>query len=383
MHRLLRLTFATVILLSFPAAEAAKRRLPTDLESTEGALLKHLMDEPDATKKTALMEDFVAKHAAHESASWVLGELQTAYLKAGQFAKALAAGEKILAADPADVAIANGNLKASEGLKDPALIRKWAVSASTAARKVLATPKPADAEEAAAWQADADYAKQVDTYCDYAIYALALQTTVPAQRAELGELLAQQSPASEYNATLRPLLFVAYQQAGNQARALAIAEAEIKANSTNDDMLIFAASKAYERQDKAKVTVYAKRLIETLPSKPAPQGMSEADWAKNKSLKVGIAQWMLGVLASNEQRWADADIHLRAALPNVKDNKDIGAETLFHLGLSNYKLGEAKKDKNRILDALKFNQQCAAINSNFQAQAKKNVAAIRSQYHIQ
>ncbi|MFN0107055.1 MAG: tetratricopeptide repeat protein [Bryobacteraceae bacterium] len=383
MNRLLCITFTAVSLLLVPAADAAKRKLPTDFSSAEGSLIKHLMGEPDAAKKTALMEDFVAKNPTHDSTPWVFGELQTAYMKAGQFDKALAAGEKVLAGDPDDVVIANANLKAAEGAKNPALIRKWAVAASAAARRIITSAKPADADEAAAWQANVDYAKQVDTYGDYALYALALQTTDSAQRIEIGESLVRQSPESQYATLMRPHLSIAYQQAGNHARALAVAEDDIKSNSNNEDMLLYAASKAYERQDKPKAIVYAKRLIDTLPAKPVPQGMNEADWTRNKNLKLGMAQWMLGVIASNEQRWVEADSHLRTALPNVSHSKEITAETLFHLGLSNYKLGEAKKDKNRILEALKFNQQCAAIVSNFQAPAKKNVAAIRSQYHIQ
>jgi tetratricopeptide (TPR) repeat protein len=147
-------------------------------------------------------------------------------------------------------------------------------------------------------------------------------------------------------------------------------------------MLLYAASKYYEKKDKGKVIEYGKRLLDTLPAKPAPQGVSEEDWNRNKTIRLGVAHWMLGVTASGDQRWADADLHLRAALPLVKDNKDLMAESLFHLGLANFKIGDPKKDKTRILEALKFNQQCAAMASPFQAQARKNVAAIKSQYHI-
>ena len=382
MNRQLCFVFAVMVMLVSPAADAAKRKLPDNLDTPEGALLKHLMDEPDAAKKTALMEEFAAKHAAHESALWVLGELQTAYLKGNQFTKALAAGEKVLTADGDDVVIANGNLKAAEGLKDAALIRKWAIAASAAARRTLASPQPPGDEEAA-WKTNATYARQVDAYCDYALYSLAIQANNAADKIELSELLIKHSPASQYITPLRPQLFVAYQQAGKHTRALAMAEEEIRASRASDDMVLYAATKAYERQDKAKVTAYAKQLVETLPAKQAPQGVAEPDWARSKNLKLGVSHWMLGVLASNEQRWADADVHLRTALPLISHSRDTQAETLFHLGLANYKLGDAKANKTRILDALKFNSQCAAIPGPFQAQAKKNVAAIRSQYHIQ
>lgn len=373
MNRVTQRLLSAVLLLSWPAAEGAKRKLPTDLESPEGVLLKAAMDEADAGKKVGLLEEFAAKHPSHESATWVWGEVQTAYLAANEFDKAIAAGEKVLAGDPDDIAAANANLKAAEGKKDPALIQKWAVTTSDAARRLM---KSADA-------AEAKYAKGVDAYCDYALYSLAMAATAPAARAGIGELLVKRSPESQYAAPLRPVLFVAHQQAGNHARAVEIADEEFRAGRANDDMLVFAASKAYEQKDKAKVTAYAGKLLEILPAQAAPQGVAEADWTKNKNLKLGLAYWMLGVQASGEQKWAEADKQLRAALPLVKDNKDLAAETLFHLGLANYKLGEPKTDKTRILDALRFNQQCAAIPSNFQAQAKKNVAAIRSQYRIQ
>ncbi len=368
-----------------PTAEAAKRKLTVDSETAEGALLKQIVDEADAAKKIALLEEFTSKHAAHESATWAFGELQTAYLAGGQFEKAYAAGEKVLAADPDDVPVASNNLKAAEGLKDAGRIRKSAVHLSGAARRAAAAPKPADEDEVNTWQGAVTYAKQVDAYADYSIYTLAAGAADPAQRIELAEWLATNSPGSQYNAPLRPMLFVAYQQTGNHAKALAIAEAELAGPSPdNDDMLVYAASRAYEAKDHAKAAGYATKLVETLPAKPAPRGMDEAAWTKNRNLKLGVGHWMLGLIASSGQRWADADKSLRAALPLVQENKDMAAETLFHLGLANFRLGDgAKGDKKRIVDALKFNQQCATLASPYQAQARKNVAAIRSQYRIQ
>lgn len=373
-----RLLALVLVILSASTAIAAKRKLSVDVDTAEGKLLKQLTDEADPAKKLAGMEEFAAKHPAHESATWVLGEMTAAYSKAGQFSKAIAAGEKVFAADPEDLAIAQEVLKAAEASRDPAQIRKWALAASAAARRVAAAPKPAAEDEAETWKANVAFATHLDKYCDYALFALALQS--PAQRIEIGELLASHSPASDYNKQLLPQMFIAYQQAGNHQKALAIAEQE----AANDDMLIYAASKFYEQKDKAKATKYAKALLEHLAAKPAPQGVAEADWTRNKNLKLGLAHWMLGVLASNDQKWAEADTNLRAALPYIKDNKDLAAETLFHLGLANYRLGDTKQpDKARIVDALKFSNQCAAIPGPYQAPARKNAAAIRTQYRIQ
>jgi hypothetical protein len=89
------------------------------------------------------------------------------------------------------------------------------------------------------------------------------------------------------------------------------------------------------------------------------------------------------MIASGEQRWPDADIHLRAALPNIGHNKGMAADALYHLGVANHRIGDARNDRNRILDSIRFNQQCASLAGNFQAQAKENVVSLRSQYHLQ
>ena len=95
-----------------------------------------------------------------------------------------------------------------------------------------------------------------------------------------------------------------------------------------------------------------------------------------------LANWMSGVVYSTGQEWAQADKTLSAALPNIRDTVDLLAEALFHLGVSNFKLGEPAGDQQRILDAMRFNQECAAIPSRYQEMAKKNIAAIQNQYRI-
>ena len=72
-----------------------------------------------------------------------------------------------------------------------------------------------------------------------------------------------------------------------------------------------------------------------------------------------------------------AELDLRAA--------DLGllAGAYFYLGLANFKMGDSKvPDEKRILDAVRFNEQCAAIKSPFQAPAQRNIKAIRQQFHI-
>ncbi|MEK7753481.1 MAG: hypothetical protein AAB654_16275, partial [Acidobacteriota bacterium] len=75
---------------------------------------------------------------------------------------------------------------------------------------------------------------------------------------------------------------------------------------------------------------------------------------------------------------------LRAGLPYMKDNQQLLAGAYFYLGLAAFKLGDTKPpDTARLLDAIKFNQQCAAIKGPFQALAQRNLKVIKSQFQIQ
>jgi hypothetical protein len=108
----------------------------------------------------------------------VLSQLQPAYAKAGNFDKALETGEKLVVLDAMDIDAAYGNLKAAEAKKDAAAVLKWSVAASEIARKAAQQPKAADQEDDDFKRA-LDFAKQVDTYTEYALYATALTGTDP------------------------------------------------------------------------------------------------------------------------------------------------------------------------------------------------------------
>ena len=84
----------------------------------------------------------------------------------------------------------------------------------------------------------------------------------------------------------------------------------------------------------------------------------------------GLAHYMAGTTLFDQKKLAPADKELRAALPLVEGNDQLKAATLFYAGLANYQM------KN-VPDALKFNQQCAAIKSPFQSKAADNVRAMK------
>ncbi len=374
-----------VLALALPLAAQKYRLGEVNAETPEGALLQQIGQEADAAKRLALLSDFSSKFPKHEGYLWVLSQMHSAHAKAGDFEKAAALAEKLIAAEPDDVESSHATLKLAEARKDPDLVAKWAVVTSEAARKAAQSKKPEDEDEVEAWKRRVDFATQVDTYCEYAVYAQILQVPDPNKKVELTQVLTGRNPKSQYLPQIDNQLFQVYMQLQNMPKALEVAERVLARDPTQEDMMLMAADYYFNQKNYDKASEYSVKLVELMRTKAAPAGMAAADWDKKKERSIGMGLWYQGVGASTQSKFAAADKILREALPYVKDTEQLYAAALFHLGLANYRLGDNKKEPNtqRILDALRFNQQCAAIKSPFQAQAQRNVAAIKGQYRVQ
>ena len=370
--------FAAALLIAIGplggSALAQRHQLGTvNAETPEGQLLQQIGQADDAAKKLASMQQFVAQFPKHEALGWVYEQMQTAYLKAGQPDQAIEIGEKLIAMDADDIDAAHNNLKAAEAKKDPDLIAKWSGQTSQIARKVVASKQPAEADEVEDWKRRVDFAKQLDTYTEYSLYAAALQTADPRKRILLGEALSARSPKSQYMPQVAEIQFGAYRQAGENDKAFTFAEKTLETDQSSEDMLAFVAEQyVQKKRNPDKVVAYSAKVVELMNTKPKPQGVSDADWAKKKNTLSGVAHFLSGSTLFEQNKFAAADKELRAGLPQVEGNDQLKAATLFYAGLANYKM-------NNVPDALRFNQQCAAIKSPFQAKANENIRVMKGQ----
>jgi tetratricopeptide (TPR) repeat protein len=352
---------------------AQRSKLVVNAETPEGKMLQQIGEESDEAKKLTMLEQFISQNPKHEAAGWVYGQMQELYLKQGQSDKALDAGERLLAIHPDDIEAVFLNLKAAEAKKDPDLVKKWSGLTSQAASKIAATPQPGNEDEVAAWKKQAEYAKQLNSYSEDALYRTGLQTTDPRKKVELSQALAQQNPQSEFMSKMAVVEFDGYRKLGDGDKAAAAAERALASDKDNEELLLFVADNYLQKKrEPEKVLAYSARIVDLMKSKPKPDTVDDASWEKRKAVMTGLANWIAGSVYVNQNKFAQADKSLRAALPLVGDNDQLKAGVLFYLGLSNYKL-------NRVQDAVTFNKQCAAIKSPFQAQAQKNLAVMQSQ----
>ncbi len=368
--------------LTLPFA-AQGQKFTIDATTPEGQQLQAIGQESDDAKKLALMEDFVGKYPKHEATGWVYEQMQPLYAKAGKNEKVIETADKILALEPDNASAGHEALKAAEAMKSPDLILTWAVKTSDVARKVVATPKPAEEDKVDDWKQAVDFAKQLDVYTEYAIFKAAAESTDPAKRIQLGEALMARAPQSQYTPQLVGALFTAYQQAGQKDKAVALAEKVLEKDESNEDMLLAAADYYMGKKDGAKVLLYSGKLVTLMSSKPKPAGASDADWEHKKKVTLGVGHWMAGMTLIGENKTVAADKELREALPFIQENPDLVSSALFQLGLINFRMGDAGKgDTKKVLEAYRFFQQCAGMKSQFQGQAQKNITVIRAKYRI-
>jgi len=322
----------------------------------EGQQLQAIGQEADEAKKIQLEEDFLAKYPKHEGAPWVAEQLTASYNTQKQYDKALEAAGKGYTGGAGEVDLCFNAVKAAEGKGDAEELKKWAEHTAEVTQKVKGDDK-----------AMADHAKEVATYAEYALYAQASKSRDPKAIADLGEALEKINAKSQYMWLVSPRYLASLSGKGC-AEAAKLAAADSK----NAEAMIFAADCSWRGNNAAAVISNGNRALEALSSRPKTEGGNEGS-------KVATANFFVGAGNAMQQRWGPANKALRAALPSLKGDPTYEANALFNLGMANYQLGHAIGDKGQVREALKYFEQAAAMKSNVQDQASRNVSAIKKE----
>jgi hypothetical protein len=267
------------------------------------------------------------------------------------------------------------SLKDATAKKDAALVKKLSAAASALARKAIAAP----AAEGEANPADRiAYAKAIDTYAEYALYATAVQSPA-ATTVDLIRTLEGLNPKSKYLNQGYESYIMALSRTGAAAKIPEIAEKALANFPNNEDLLLVLADTAMQRKQSDRALAYAKRLVAALNGHGTPEGMSAADWERKKSAGLGRGYWIAGVLSGEKAMYVEADKNLRAALPLIKGNSAMLAAALFHLGVANYQLGVVTLNRAQVIQGANFSEEASKIEGPYQEQAWKNVYAMKQQ----
>ena len=366
---MMKVVLLTGALLTFLAGVSGGQAF--DPNTPDGSMVASIQKETDPKQKQTLLEDFVQKFPSSHLAGWAWGQLQTDYLQAQQYEKAINAGEKSLAADPDAIEVAYNNLKAAEAMNDADAVMKWSAETSRAARKQLAGSQQGGID-----QSRIDYAKQVDTYTEYSLYAMSAKTTDPTKIISLTESLEQRNPHSAYLSKGYGRYLNALRQSGQPDKAGTAAQHALENDPSNEDALAVAADYSMHNKQYDQALGHSKKLVEVMQSKAKPEEVDQADWDKKKQALLPMAYWIQGVSHNAQNQFADADKVLRNALPLVGNDNRLQGMVLFQLGVADFQLGKASKNTAMMRQALKFSQQSAALKSPVQTDAQNNVKAI-------
>ena len=262
--------------------------------------------------------------------------------------------------------------------KDAAQVKKLALELFPLADQAACEPAPENADEKPAWTSRIEHAKSITLYGEYALFATAV-VSPSATLIDLVSALEQQNPKSKYlDGAWGPYLY-ALSQTGQSSKVLPTAEKALPNFPENEDLLLLLADNAVSRKQPDRALTLANRLVAASQKHGKPEGVPAAQWEKKHNSTLGRGFWIAGVINGDKGQYANCDKDLRSALPLIQGNEPMMAAALFYLGMANYNLGKMTLSKARVLEAAKFSQQCASINSSFAEQARHNALVMKAE----
>ncbi len=333
--------------------------------SQEGLLLQ-LIEQLDGEAKVGQMHAFLERYPTQASVSWIYSYMLNYYSARNDVDKALQAAEKLCALNPDDLEAALTGQKLADQKKNPELSEKWKAIASAAAKKVIDSKKPFQVPARDQVQS-LENAGNVLAQGEYLVFQKAIATEQPTERIKLLEDLVSKNPNSPYVEQALMYMMRAHRNAGNNDRALQLAEKILAADPDNDEALLMVAQVNIDRRaNYGRVVTVANRLLNLSQSSLAPPGTPKDEWLRRKAYFAGAAYSIIGLVHVYQNQFQMADKALRAALPYVKGNPQAESSTYFYLGWSNYYMENYK-------DAAQFFRSCLAIPGPLQSQAQRHL----------
>jgi tetratricopeptide (TPR) repeat protein len=200
-------------------------------------------------------------------------------------------------------------------------------SQQAAAQPQTQTAAPAQAQPAAS-QPQAK--KEIKDPAEYNAYVGAVQQTDPAAKISGLEAFLAQYSNSVMKEDALELLMGTYQQAGNQAKVIDTANRVLAVNPNNVRALTLLAYSERAAQKWADAKQHAERGLQALTTMTKPDGVSDADFEKQKANLGAVLDSVAGFSALQLKDNATAEKDLRAAVEADPSN----VENVYPLALA-------------------------------------------------
>jgi len=374
MRRSLFLLAACILALAaLPARAQVGKHVPLHAGTPEDKAFVEISATSDPTQKLRLIDKFLADYGQGDMALIAYELYIQVYLAQKNYDKVFEYGEKTLAIDPDNFNIAVTMFRAAQEKGDPQ--KMFAVGGTVAGILASFKARPApDGKDSSTWEAEKSLVlNQLQdniNYVDSTLFSIAYQTQDPMARAALLERYAATFPDSQYANQALSMVVAAYQQANNVPKMIDASRKALAANPENPGILILLADHWSEQgQELDAAEQNARKAIEILSTMPRPEGITDEQWAQQKSLQTGLAWSAIGQTLIHRKRDAQAVDAFRAAAPLLKP----AAVTYAR---NQYRLGFALINLKRLSEARVAFMEAASVESPYRALAQEKMKGL-------
>ena len=294
------------------------------------------------------------------------------YLTEKNYDKAFEYGDKLFTVDPDNFQNALNMIRAASEKGDADRLISYGEKEQGILKRYRDAPAPAGTD-ASKWEQQKSQAlesnKEGIAYIQQAVFSGAYQAKDPAKRAGLLTRFAQIYPESPYANQAFGVAATSYQQAQNAPRMLEVANGLLAKDPNNLGMLLLLSDYYCDKTDQlTKAETYAKKAISLLDAATKPEGVTDEQWAQQKSLQKGLALSSLGQVNIEKKDNTQAVQNLKAAAPLLKP--DDGS-----YGRNQYRLGYALLNLKKTAEAKEAFTQAASVNGPYKSLAQDKLKA--------
>jgi tetratricopeptide (TPR) repeat protein len=271
----------------------------------------------------------------------------------------------LLNAQQEDVDKAEQQMKAAQEKSDWAGVVQSAAALNAAIAKALATPRSESMTDEF-YKNLQDRLKAQRVQAEYASLDAVNKETDPAKRVKMLEQFTTAFEGGDYAKRALPTLAGAYQQTGDNAKAVATAQRVLQTDPDNEGMHLMLADSDLAKNQLPSAVEHAQATLKILGSKKKPDGYRDDQWSAYTNTINGTAHWIAGralVLQGKNE----------AAIPELKAASDLMTGPMS--GTALYNLGFAYAKLRRAADARLVLAKAAAIPGPDQKLAKDLLAA--------
>jgi tetratricopeptide (TPR) repeat protein len=167
---------------------------------------------------------------------------------------------------------------------------------------------------------------------EYNAYMSAAQQADPAAKISGFEAFLVQYPNSVMKTDVLETLMGLYQQTSNQAKMMEAAQRVLQANPNDVRALALLAYSSKQTNNWADARKYAEQGLQALPNMTKPDGLSDADFAKQKAQLSQLLNSVSGFASLQTKDFASAQKYLRASVEaNPTNLQDVYPLALAYL----------------------------------------------------